>query len=236
MKGRKLTDILEYNPHGYNTDTGIFVPNMRFIGDFEQELATQTFYDVPVPQEEVTEIDNTTGVRTVYRNLSFKSADGHPATYHGAGEFWQEERAEDFQWTSAYYECPQIRKMLDWFQIPMARVRVFSQNPDQHMPLHTDFDNQKDDNIDSSIVRIVIQLNENNNCFYHRFKTGDSDITIQMQKGQWMIFNADKVGHETINVSQDRQRDSFIILAKRNKWLDDIVAGNVILPAEIDCR
>lgn len=233
-----VQDIKGYEPEGYDGEFGIYASNIYFVGDFEEELATQTFYDVPAPVKQMAEVDRQKGQQTGYKNLSFKSIDGNNWDYNAKGydegEFWNEEDPADYKWTQAYYDCPQIAAMLDWFQCPITRVRVFQQQPGHHMPLHTDFDNQKGME-HGQTVRIFVQLNENQGDFHYRFQTKDSDVSLQLQKGQWLVFNQDKVAHSTWNSSDNRVRNSFMFIAKRNEWLDNVMK-NHDKPIFVDCR
>ena len=68
-----VQDIKGYKPNGYNGDFGIVAPNIYFKGDFEEELATQTFYDVPAPMASMEKVDAEKGQQKGYKNLSFKS-------------------------------------------------------------------------------------------------------------------------------------------------------------------
>ena len=52
-----VQDIRGYEPNGYDGEFGIVLPSIIFVGDFEEELATQTFYDVPAPMKEMEKVD-----------------------------------------------------------------------------------------------------------------------------------------------------------------------------------
>jgi len=231
-----VQDIQGYKSQGYNGELGIVAPNIYFKGDFEEELATQTFHEVPPAWGEMAKVDKEKGQQKGYKNLSFKSADGTNESYHGASDkYWDEEDPADYKWTQAYYDCPQIASMIDWFQCPMTRVRIFQQQPGHYMPPHTDFDNQKG-TVHGQTVRIFVQLNDNSNAdFGFRFQTSDSDVTLNLQKGQWLAFNQDKVTHSTWNLSKDRVRNAFMFVAKRNEWLDNIMKHQG-MPMVIDCK
>ena len=81
-----------------------------------------------------------------------------------------------------------------------------------------------------------MQLNDNSNAdFGFRFQTSDSDVTLNLQKGQWLAFNQDKVTHSTWNLSKDRVRNAFMFVAKRNEWLDNVMKHQG-MPIVIDCK
>jgi hypothetical protein len=230
-----VTDIKGYIPKGYDGEFGVYSSNIYFVGDFEEELATQKFYDPAPPMPEMAEVDRQKGQQNGYKNLSFKSATGENDCYNPVNsDFWAEEDPDNYKYTPAYYECPQIRALIDWFQCPLTRVRIFQQQPGHHMPLHTDFDNQKG-MTHGQTVRIFVQLNENKGDFHYRFQTSDSDFSVQLQKGQWLAFNQDKVAHATWNSSDTRVRNAFMFVAKRNEWLDNIMK-NHDKPYFVDCR
>jgi hypothetical protein len=231
-----VQDIKGYKDVGYNGELGIVAPNIYFKGDFEEELATQSFHEVPKAWGEMAKVDKEKGQQDGYKNLSFKSADGTNESYNQASEdYWTEEDPKDYKWTQAYYDCPQIASMIDWFQCEMTRVRIFQQQPGHVMPLHTDFDNQKG-MTHGQTVRIFVQLNDNSNAdFGFRFQTSDSDISLNLQKGQWLAFNQDKVAHSTWNLSKDRVRNAFMFVAKRNEWLDNIMKHQGA-PVVVDCK
>ena len=232
-----VQDIQGYKPEGYNGEFGIVLPNITFKGDFEEELADQTFYDVPDATEvpEMLAVDGKKGQQAGYKNLCFKGPNGRNDDYNAPGDsFWNEENPDEMKYTPAYYDCPQIRALIDWFQCPLKRVRIFQQQPGHYMDLHTDFDNQKGMELGQT-VRIFVQLNENNGDFHYRFKTSDSDITVNLNKGQFLVFNQDKVAHATKNSSETRVRNAFMFVAIRNEWLDKLM-NHTNEPITVDCR
>ena len=231
-----VQEIKGYQPEGFNGEFGIVAPNIYFKGDFEEELATQTFHDVPAPMASMAKVDAEKGQQNGYKNLSFKSVNGKNDDYNPKNDdMWAEENPADMKFTQAYYDCPQIASLIDWFQCEMTRVRIFQQQPGHFMPLHTDFDNQKGTSMGQT-VRIFVQLNDNSNAdFGFRFQTSDSDVTLNLQKGQWLAFNQDKVAHSTWNLSKDRVRNAFMFVAKRNEWLDNIMKHQGA-PVVVDCK
>ena len=232
-----VQEIKGYQPKGYDGELGIVAPNIIFKGNFEEELATQTFYDVPPAMPSMAKVDEEKGQQKGYKNLSFKSVNGRNEDYNPKNDdMWTEEDPADMKWTPAYYACPQIASLIDWFQCDLTRVRIFQQQPGHFMPLHTDYDNQKGTTLGQTI-RIFVQLNDNSNGdFGFRFQTSDSDISLNIQKGQWLAFNQDKVAHSTWNLSKDRVRNAFMFVAKRNEWLDNIMNNHDGTPIVVDCE
>ena len=64
-----VTDIKGYNPKGYDGEFGVYSSNIYFVGDFEEELATQKFYDPAPPMPEMAEVDRQKGQQNGYKNL-----------------------------------------------------------------------------------------------------------------------------------------------------------------------
>ena len=175
-----VQEIKGHKDVGYKPSTGIFASNTIFAGDFEDELDNVTFYDVPQSHKEMEKVDAYKGQQAGYKNCSFRSHDGKASTYDAPGAFWDEEDPKNYKWTEAYDACPQLASMLDWFECPIARVRVFQQQPGHVMATHSDFDNQKGTELGETL-RIFVQLNENKGDFHYRFQTADSDVSIQLQ-------------------------------------------------------
>ena len=89
------------------------------------------------------------------------------------------------------------------------------------MPIHTDFDNQRGMHYGETL-RIFVQLNDMPGGAWFRCKTADSEISVNLQKGQFLIFNPDHTGHGTENVT-DIPRNTFMLVVKRNEWLESLM-------------
>lgn len=88
------------------------------------------------------------------------------------------------------------------------------------MPIHTDFDNQKGTEYGETL-RIFVQLNDMPGGAWYHFTTADSQVTINLQKGQFLIFSPDHTGHGTQNLT-NIPRNTFMMVVKRNEWLDNL--------------
>jgi hypothetical protein len=232
--GEMITELKKTGHFGYKSKTGIYASHQYFTGDFEDELSKLTFYDVPLGPKEVEEIDQVKGQQSGYKTCAFKSVDGKASTHNTTGEFWQEEDPKNYQYTDAYYQSPQIASMLDWFKCDFLRVRIFQQQPGHMNPTHTDFDNAKGTKFGETL-RIFVQLDENKGDFNYRFQTEDSDVSIQLQQGQFLIFNPDYTAHGTFN-SGDRVRNTMLMVVKKNDWLMKVMEDDTPKPALIDLR
>lgn len=231
----KLTDLTHYVPSGYNTMRGVYTSNYIFNGDWNDELASLDYTDrKQAPSDaEVAARDAELGIETGYTYNSFKSATGE-SDFHGqAGDFWAEERPDDFKYTDSYYNCPKLRQIVDWFQCEKARVRIFKQAPGHHVKLHTDFDNQRKDGDTGETVRIFVQLSAAPSGAWYRYRTGDSDVSVNLQPGQFLIYNQDFVEHQVQNV-MDTAHYKFMIVAKVNDWVRNLANNETVKFIDIE--
>ena len=223
----------EFKPNGYNPSTGVYASSYIFTGDWEDELRALD-YTVRTKQfEEVAATDEDKGLHTGYLYNSFASQDGKSTTHDVTHDFWTEDKPDDdFQWTDSYYNSPKIAAILDWFQLPTTRIRVFQQQPGHAMVMHTDFDNQKGQETGET-VRIFLQLNDMPGGAWFHFRTADSQVTINLQKGQFLVFNPDHTGHGTENLT-NIPRNTIMIVAKRNEWLDSLADSTTMTFVDVD--
>jgi hypothetical protein len=233
MMSKKPEDFV---PNGYNPSTGIYASSYIFTGDWEDELKSleytsrgKTFADADGLEEK----DDDKGLFTGYLYNSFKSHNGdskqHDVLYDS---FWTENNPAEFSYTDSYYKCPKIASILDWFQCETSQIRVFQQQPGHKMPLHTDWDNQKGTQYGET-VRIFLQLTDMPGGAWFHFRTADSQVHINLQKGQFLIFNPDHTAHGTENLT-NIPRNTIMIVAKRNEWLDNIINNETMQFIDID--
>ena len=50
----------------------------------------------------------------------------------------------------------------------------------------------------------------------------DSEVSINLQKGQFLVFHPDHTAHGTENVTEI-PRNTFMLVVKRNEWIDSLV-------------
>ena len=100
------------------------------------------------------------------------------------------------------------------------------------MEIHTDFDNQRG-NEHGETLRIFVQLSDMPGGAWYHFKTEDSQVHINLQKGQFLIFNPDHTGHGTENLT-DMPRNTFMMVVKRNEWIDSLIENETIQYIDVD--
>jgi len=217
-----MSDLKQFEPEGYNPSTGIYASSYIFTGDWQDELDALEFTsrEKPVMDAAIKEFDDDKGIVSGYLYNAFRSEDGKSTTTE-LSDFWNEEEPDKFQYTDSYYNSPKLRALIDWFQCEKTRIRIFQQKPGHTMPIHTDFDNQRGTE-HGETVRIFVQLNDMPGGAWFRFKTADSEVSINLQKGQFLIFNPDQTGHGTENVTEI-PRNTFMMVVKRNEWLENLV-------------
>mgnify|MGYP006221995753 FL=1 len=101
------------------------------------------------------------------------------------------------------------------------------------MPIHTDFDNHRGTEKYGETLRIFVQLSDMPGGAWFRIKTGDSEMNINLQKGQFLIFSPDKTGHGTEN-TMECPRNTFMLVVKRNEWLENLVGAEGMEFIDID--
>lgn len=224
-----MSELKQYKPEGYNPSTGIYASSYIFTGNWDDELANLSY--TPRTQlnqdESIRKFDEEKGIHAGYLYNSFKSATGESTFHDTLGEdFWQEDIPSDFDYTDSYYASPKLAAICDWFQCEKSRIRIFQQQPGHSMEIHTDFDNQKGTEYGETL-RIFVQLNDMPGGAWFHFKTADSQVHINLQKGQFLIFNPDHTGHGTQNLTSI-PRNTFMMVVKRNEWLDNLVNNQTI--------
>jgi hypothetical protein len=150
--------------------------------------------------------------------LSFKSKDGDPYTKPAIPN--KGEIPEDYKWTSAYYDNPVLKKLIDWFPVEKTRVRLSQEQPGAVLQPHFDWDNTRfADEVKDRVVRIWVQLDDSE-CWY-RLTNGDVDASFTLKRGQFIVLNVDTVIHATYNRS-DKPRNNLIIHAHTNFWIKNL--------------
>ena len=228
-----MSELKQYKPEGYNPSTGIYASSYIFQGNWEEELASLNY----TPRTKITEathnFDVEKGIHSGYLYNSFKSATGE-STFHDTlgDDFWKEDVPSEFSYTDSYHSSPKLAAICDWFQCEKSRIRIFQQQPGHSMEIHTDFDNQKGTEYGETL-RIFVQLNDMPGGAWFHFKTADSQVHINLQKGQFLIFNPDHTGHGTQNLTSI-PRNTFMLVVKRNEGIDNLIKNETMQFIDID--
>ena len=224
----------QYQPTGYNPSSGIYASSYIFTGDWENELAALAYTKraAPVGDTTIQKFDEDKGIHTNYLYSSFKSANGNNDCHDQLKDFWEEEIPADYFYTEAYHSSPKLRTICDWFQCEKTRIRIFQQQAGHHMPIHTDFDNKRG-TTHGETLRIFVQLNEMPGGAWFHFTTADSKVSINLRKGQFLIFNPDHTGHGTQNLT-NTPRNTFMMVVKRNAWLDSLAQNETMNFINVD--
>jgi len=227
-----IENVINHQPEGWNPSTGIYASSYIFQGDWEDELKALNFTRRGPGFKEVEKVDAMKGQDTQYLYNSFRSADGKDTTHDQLQDFWAEENPADYKDTNSKLSSPQLAAICDWFQCEKTRIRIFQQQPGAYMQMHTDFDNQRGNQYGETL-RIFVQLTDQPGGAWYRFKTADSEVSINLQKGQFLIFNPDHTGHQTQNLT-DVPRNAFMLVVKRNAWLDALTKNETMTFINVD--
>lgn len=228
-----MSELKQYKPEGYNPSTGIYASSYIFQGNWEEELASLNYTHRTKITEATHNFDVEKGIHSGYLYNSFKSATGE-STFHDTlgDDFWKEDVPSEFSYTDSYHSSPKLAAICDWFQCEKSRIRIFQQQPGHSMEIHTDFDNQKGTEYGETL-RIFVQLNDMPGGAWFHFKTADSQVHINLQKGQFLIFNPDHTGHGTQNLTSI-PRNTFMLVVKRNEWIDNLIKNETMQFIDID--
>ena len=228
-----MSELKQFKPEGYNASTGIYSSSYIFQGDWDSELSALNFTrrERAVGDDNILKFDEEKGIVEGYLYNSFRSEDGKSTTTE-ISDFWSEEDPNNFSYTDSYHASPKLAAIIDWFQCEKTRCRIFQQQPGHKMEIHTDFDNQRG-NEHGETLRIFVQLNDMPGGAWYHFKTADSQVHINLQQGQFLIFNPDHTGHGTENLTSV-PRNTFMLVVKRNEWLDNLVNNETIQYVDID--
>lgn len=136
-----------------------------------------------------------------------------------------------YSYTPAYHSSQELRSLCDWFKCDKARIRIMTQFPGQHVQLHHDFDNayHEQSHPKDIVVRILVNLTDTDS--YFNLINKSCDMTLKMQKGQFIIMNADTVWHATRN-NDELYRNTLNMIVKWNDWLNDITRPRETLKLE----
>lgn len=146
---------------------------------------------------------------------SFKSKDGRSETKPAIKE--KQEHPDDYYWTDLYFDNPVLRKTIDWFKGEKTRVRLARTSPGALIDLHYDWDNLLNHNDPNNLLlRVWLQLDDSN--AWYRLTNGIDDITVRLQRGQFIVLNVSTILHATQNVDQS-PRSNIIMHIKDNFWL-----------------
>lgn len=222
----RSTDIQNYpedaKDFGYEPEWGIYVSNFIFKGDWQDDLALlenkYNYKPLQVTQQFDNQVDNR-DLGAIITSVAFRSSDGTVHTHRHPGDI--DETPELFTYTPAYYDMKTINKIIDWFGDAVCRARIFRQEPGKDLPMHYDFDNERN-NFDpnNQTLRVLIQMTENKNNWM-RFRSKTSDITIKPEPGQCIFFNADWVWHGTVNYV-DSARDCVMMILKDQEFVKNL--------------
>ncbi len=200
---------------GFDPVNGFYLSKQMFHTDFTKDLARLGL---------ATNIND-----TVFDFKMLRSSDGSDDMYTApSGRI----DPDMYSYTPAYHSSQKLRALCDWFKCDKARIRIMRQFPGQHVQLHHDFDNANHFKSDPKdiVVRILVNLTDTDS--YFNLTNESCDMTVKMQKGQFIIMNADTVWHATRNNDQ-LPRNTLNMIVKWNDWLSDMTRPKETLELEI---
>ena len=104
--------------------------------------------------------------------ISIKSESGSVFDFYRSNPL---ENPDDFKYTALYNKIPQVKNLVDHFQLQTTRVRIHRQLPGQEIPIHTDDNNTAVKNKDDYMIR-ALSLPSKYGVIYKTYITQESDI------------------------------------------------------------
>ena len=200
---------------GFDPVNGFYLSKQMFHTDFTKDLARLGL---------AININD-----TVFDFKMLRSSDGSDDMYTApSGRI----DPDMYSYTPAYHSSQKLRALCDWFKCDKARIRIMRQFPGQHVQLHHDFDNANHSKSDPKdiVVRILVNLTDTDS--YFNLTNESCDMTVKMQKGQFIIMNADTVWHATRN-NDELPRNTLNMIVIWNNWLSDMTRPKETLELEI---
>ena len=212
----------------FNPFNGFYVSRQQLLADYKSDMDKLELKHLMCMPEQTHHLKYR-GTDDIFRIIALRSLDGSNDT-HVVSDALASERPEDFTYTPAYHNSPNLKAAVDWFKCDKARIRIFRQLPGQNVQLHHDFDNERHNfSRDDITVRIIMQLGDTDS--YYQLVNENCDITIKLVKGQFAIINTDFVWHATRN-RDNRARDTLNLIVKWNDWLTEMTRPRKVLDIE----
>lgn len=218
-KGSNTTHRADDFSGGFDPHKGFYISDTVLDGNWEDDLAQLNLMDLICHPHYQLHMDDR-DFNKVFQTLSLKSIDGEVTpTQPPPG---MDESPENFYYTDAYHNSPELKKLCDWFECPKSRIRLFRQMPGEGIQFHHDFDNERNGfDPDNVTLRIIVQLSDSPGAWY-RLTNDTTDVTFRLARGQFIVLNTDVTWHSTVNEG-DTPRDTLNLIVKHNEWLDNLV-------------
>jgi hypothetical protein len=142
------------------------------------------------------------------------------------------ENPDDFKYTALYNKIPQVKNLVDHFQLQTTRVRIHRQLPGQEIPLHTDDNNTAVKNKDDYMIRSITALTASKDFRYNFIDTEKKRRVQWLRQGETIFFDPDLVAHGMLNESTTETRYALVQIFKLypvTDWARDFISTEKVV-------
>ena len=161
--------------------------------------------------------------------ISVKSESGSVFDFYRSNPL---ENPDDFKYTALYNKVPQVKKLVDYFQLQTTRVRIHRQLPGKEIPLHTDGNNTAVKNKDDYMIRSITALTASDDFTYNFVDTQKKHRVQWLKQGETIFFDPDLVAHGMINKSTTETRYALVQIFKLypvTEWARDFISTEKVV-------
>ena len=227
-KGSYTTHRVDDFAGGFDPLKGFYISNILLDAPWEEDLSNLRPMDLECHPHYHQHMEDR-NFNQIFQTLSLRSIDGEVTpTQPPPG---QDEDPNLFYYTDAYHNSPVLKRVCDWFQFPVSRIRLFSQQPGQTLQFHHDFDNERTGFDPNNVtIRVIMALGDYPDAWY-RLANESVDVTFRLVRGQFIILNTDATWHATVN-NGEVARHTLNFIGKRSEWIENLVKPKDILEIE----
>tara|TARA_R100001377_G_scaffold2640_1_gene1706 strand:- start:35 stop:631 length:597 start_codon:yes stop_codon:yes gene_type:complete len=161
--------------------------------------------------------------------ISIKSESGSVFDFYRSNPL---ENPDDFKYTALYDKIPQVKKLVDHFELQTTRVRIHRQLPGQEIPLHTDGNNTTVKNKDDYMIRSITALTGSKDFRYNFIDTENKRRVQWLRQGETILFDPDLVAHGMANESTTETRYALVQIFKLypvTDWARDFISTEKVV-------
>ena len=161
--------------------------------------------------------------------ISVKSESGSVFDFYRSNPL---ENPDDFKYTALYNKIPEVKKLVDHFQLQTTRVRIHRQLPGQEIPLHTDGNNTAVKDKNDYMVRSITAITASNDFVYKFKDTNNVNRVQELKQGETIFFDPDLIAHGMANNSTTETRYALVQIFKLypvTKWARDFISTEKVV-------
>ena len=161
--------------------------------------------------------------------ISIKSESGSVFDFYRSNPL---ENPDDFKYTALYNKIPEVKKLVDHFQLQTTRVRIHRQLPGQEIPLHTDGNNTAVKDKNDYMIRSITALTASKDFRYNFIDTENKHRVQWLRQGETIFFDPDLIAHGMLNKSRTETRYALVQIFKLypvTDWAKDFISTKKVV-------